>query len=1216
MDNTDSILPAKGRWLSGLGVVFPDDSSIPRSTAEFEEDFNLEQDGVRSYSEINTEPEDAFLAKVKLPLKAQSEEIAHSRLNAVDEAPAKLQTGNPWLDSLGNGPWGKYVRSGAYAADPTFGSKVSKVDSDLDQSIEDLRTALGNLMDDNQNRAKCMNTLGSLLMYRYLTTKDSNLLTKRMKDYDDSIDIQIESLRLGFEENFNRESLVAIRKVGKASVNDEREVHLKTFAGSSKRVCGGNDSESEQFVLKAAYNEVHRRNEVGLGVSWTTEVVDIEKFVRVAREEADKIPEGHPERMRRLNILAAGLTSRYFRMEQIKDLEEWVQIRSLIVHEALQDLPEQWDRAQLLHDLGCALEARYLRKGAVEDLDESIRTKRHMMLETRANHPGRITYLSALSNGLSRRYVRTGAIADLEETIGIRREAVNARRFQWDGVKHLSALGDALWQRYQKMGSLVDLEESIQFEQDSINAISQDNITRPQRLSNVEHRLKVKYSRLKAEYLDDSVRNQRNIADKMLPNDLYQPQLLSHLGYKLRQRILETRSNLEESIELVVEAIDVTPYDHPNRTHLLHMLGGLLETKYFKTNSLEYLESSITFGQQALNTLPEDHADRVKFLVSLGSRLKARYSETRETEDLRKGLSYYRSALRQSNSPASIRISAGKEALRLSSFISDWQQAFEDSNLAVQLTADLALRPLEHTDKQHTLSQVAGLACNAAALALQTGKAPITALKLLEQGRGLLSSSVEEVRTDIDILEENEPYLAYQFKNLRIALESDKPQPSYLLSETRTAYTDARSDWRYTAGKEFDDLMVQIRKKPKFENFLLYPSEEEIRSATARGPIAVINVSDYRCDALLIEQSRIRSLPLPRLNNKDIRKKAQKDLRDPRILKWLWEAVANPVLDALGLTEVYSGRVWPHIWWILAGSLSKFPIHAAGLYGDSENLNQTVLDRVMSSYSSSVKAIIDGRRRKAKYNPSNVLDKESALDQALLVAVPQAPGLSALTSATKEIQDLSILCKTMRLDPVTPGPYKQDVTAHLAKCRIFHFAGHGTTNNTDPLKSQLLLQDWQSSPLTVGTLLEMNLRDNSPFLAYLSACGTGQIKQNRFLDEHVHLIVACQLAGFRHVIGTLWKVEDKCCVEIATTTYKEIGAAGMTDDSVCLGLHIATRELRSRWMMENGLGTGHRIREGRRGGRCPRKPVLYDSDEEDGVRLKPAHWVPYVHFGM
>ena len=204
----------------------------------------------------------------------------------------------------------------------------------------------------------------------------------------------------------------------------------------------------------------------------------------------------------------------------------------------------------------------------------------------------------------------------------------------------------------------------------------------------------------------------------------------------------------------------------------------------------------------------------------------------------------------------------------------------------------------------------------------------------------------------------------------------------------------------------------------------------------------MINVSVYRCDALLIKQDQVRSLALPHLNNKEIKEKAQSgDLGSSRILEWLWDIVANPILDALGFTGPPSDHSWPHIWWIPTGTLSKFPLHAAGYH--HEGSTRTVLDRVISSYSSSVRAIIRGRLQRT------LESTKSAYSQALLVAMQDTPNAQTLPSATKEVAIVHSLCKSMALRPVEPGRYKQDVVSHLPNCKIFHFAGHGHTDDWD-----------------------------------------------------------------------------------------------------------------------------------------------------------------------
>jgi hypothetical protein len=69
--------------------------------------------------------------------------------------------------------------------------------------------------------------------------------------------------------------------------------------------------------------------------------------------------------------------------------------------------------------------------------------------------------------------------------------------------------------------------------------------------------------------------------------------------------------------------------------------------------------------------------------------------------------------------------------------------------------------------------------------------------------------------------------------------------------------------------------------------------------------------------------------------------------------------------------------------------------------------------------------------------------------------------------------------------------------------------------------------------------------------------------RDRLVDEGIHLASACQLAGFRHVVRTLYEVSDKYCVDVAKFFYETLQDEGMTVVAVCRGLHRATRALRN-----------------------------------------------------
>ncbi|KAL4743374.1 CHAT domain-containing protein [Aspergillus similis] len=776
-------------------------------------------------------------------------------------------------------------------------------------------------------------------------------------------------------------------------------------------------------------------------------------------------------------------------------------------------------------------------------------------------------------------------MAELEGTIKAIREAVRATPEDHpDRAGRLNNLSILLGDRYSKTGEVGDLEEAIEAAREAVNRTPEGHPDRA----------------------------------------LY----LNTLGNGLGQRCLRTGDVVEseEAIQIRREAIKAVPENHPDQAIYFDNLASWLGERYSRTGVMTDLKRAIQLEREAVKATPEDHPDRARYLNNLGCQLVEIYFRPGGTRaSLLKAIPYQESALQQNAAPIRIRIIAGQNAFQNLAILANrqqdyWQQAYRAADTTVHLIPRLTLRSIENADKQHLLSGVVGFASKAAAAALNAQRGAWDALNLLELGRGVLAASLEEVRIDIQDLQHAYPAMAERFVQLQAIL--DKPiQPNISANIYRETSWQVQARQRAEADKELDKLIILIRNQPGFEDFLQAPSENEMRLAAHDGPIITINVSQYRCDAILVTKDKIWSLPLPKLESQEIEQKAKEgDLGSPRVLKWLWDTIANPVLEALGFTQPPSGSNWPHVWWILTGPLSKFPLHAAGYHGGKSG---TVLDRVMSSYSSSVMAIIHSRRRPLK---------QSTPAQALLIAMEHTPRSPRLEFAGREVEILHDLCKTMGLDPIRPREYKQNIMSCLPQSKIFHFAGHGYTDRSDPSKSHLLLMDGKDSPFTVANLLEMNLRKHSPFLAYLSACGTGRIGDDRFVDESIHLISAFQLAGFRHVIGTLWEVNDEICVDISKITYETMASGNMTHEAVCRGLHHAIRELRDRSLypsskdrdgpnvisniathMEKAKTKAQSVD---RNSRLPRDIVPSDSDmdvDHDGTR--EMLWVPYVHYG-
>lgn len=408
---------------------------------------------------------------------------------------------------------------------------------------------------------------------------------------------------------------------------------------------------------------------------------------------------------------------------------------------------------------------------------------------------------------------------------------------------------------------------------------------------------------------------------------------------------------------------------------------------------------------------------------------------------------------------------------------------------------------------------------------------------------------------------------------------------------------------RKAASDEFDSLIGKIRCLSGFEDFLKPASKQKIQSTASKGPIIYINVSEYRCDALIIEQGSIKHVSLSQLNIEMIKRRLhdldQSGPFDTDILQWLWDTIASPVLETLKLNDFLVTSQLPHVWWIPTGLISLFPLHAAGYH--LCELPRTVLDVAMSSYSASLKAM--------QHSRSASTSQVSKAVRVALVAMETTPGQLRLEHAKAEVEAIRRICQSDTIEIRQPPASKDSVISELRSCDVFHFAGHGHANLSNPLQSSLLLDDWQDKPMTLEELLETNISERLPFLAYLSACETSRAKNERTIDEGLHLVNTFQLAGFRHVIGTLWKVDDELCKDVADIVYREVMEAKMTDDSVCLGLHTALKQCRDQWRsqciqkVETDDGVRPTMHEAR-----DYRPMLTD-------QARVLDWTPYVHFG-
>ncbi|KAI5458933.1 glycosyl hydrolase family 61-domain-containing protein [Mariannaea sp. PMI_226] len=831
---------------------------------------------------------------------------------------------------------------------------------------------------------------------------------------------------------------------------------------------------------------------------------------------------------------------------------------------------------------------------SIEALENAIRMSREVVASTPKDQDNVGEHLSTLADLLTDRFYRTGAMVDLEEAIVLEQEAIKATPMGHpERPLRINKLSIKFRSRYTQIGALADLDDAIHLAQETTDLTPDGHPNRLVFISNLINRLADRF--IRTDEIDDlleAIRLGEHISTIAPRDDPNRAVFLNNLAFALGERYSRDGEieDLHDAIQFGEEAIKILPKKEPRRAKFLSNLGNHIGNRYLETMLSDDLNYAIRVSQEAVDATPSDDPNRAMLCHNLAIQFADQYLSTQAREDLEFTISYYKLALSQELAPPEVRIQAGRDIVRLYASVLEWEQAYEVAAQVTSLISQLTSRSLEIADKQDTLLNLAGFSSEAAAVALNAKKDPLVALKLLEEGRSVLVASLEDLRAETALLQEKHPELAAQFAKCRDKLE-EAVAGLPVLKSYETAWKPEGSQ-RYEAGKQFDKVIAEIRRQPGFADFLSSLTEEEIHEAAKYGHIVVINTSRLRCDAIVVQPNQIRQISLPDLTVRQLRHmEYYYSMGSPKVLRWLWDVVVDPILAALNLTQTYSsGETWPHIWWIPTGRLSKFPIHAAGYH--HKGMGKTVLDRTISSYSSSIKTLIHTHRR--RFDSTSAISPRST-PKALLIAMEKTPGYASLPFAGKEASIIGGLLESMEVGVAQPLPHKQDILSELRECTILHFAGHGS-NNIDPSRSHLVLED-SENPLYVADLLEVNIRDQAPLLAYLSACGTGEIEDEKYSDESIHLISACQLAGFRHVIGTLWEVNDEMCVEMAKRTYETIGRGGLTDESVSLGLHNAVREMRDEWL------SNRRARQGmKRGGSISEEAVVSseeDIDEED-----------------
>jgi CHAT domain-containing protein len=108
--------------------------------------------------------------------------------------------------------------------------------------------------------------------------------------------------------------------------------------------------------------------------------------------------------------------------------------------------------------------------------------------------------------------------------------------------------------------------------------------------------------------------------------------------------------------------------------------------------------------------------------------------------------------------------------------------------------------------------------------------------------------------------------------------------------------------------------------------------------------------------------------------------------------------------------------------------------------------------------------------------------------------------------------------------------------------------------------------------LSVHDLLQ---RHRSPAeLAFLSACETTRTSRG-LREEAIHLTTAFYAAGFRQVIGTLWRVSDDVARHIAVDVQTAVADPALGTPHAARALNQAVRDVKEMYQNSYSIWSSH-----------------------------------------
>ncbi|TDL19658.1 hypothetical protein BD410DRAFT_773568 [Rickenella mellea] len=1043
---------------------------------------------------------------------------------------------------------------------------------DLEKAISNHERAVLLTPDGHPDMPRQLNSLGISLQIRFKHLGEMEDLEKSISNHERAVLLtpdghpnmpgQLNELGNSFHTRF--EQLGAMEDLEKSISNNEKAVLLTPD--------GHSDMPS---LLSNLGNSLQTRFEQ-LG-----EMNDLEKAISNQERAVLLTPDGHPDMSGQLNNLGSLLQSRFEQLGEMEDIEKAISNKEravLLTPDGHPDMPHR------LNSLGISLQIHFKHLGEMEDLEKSISNHERAVLLTPDGHPNMPSQLNNLGNSLGIRFEQLGAMEDLEKSIANHERAMLLTPDGHPNMSgRLSNLGISLQTRFEHLGEMEDLEKAISNYERAVLLTPDGHPDMPHELNSLGISLQIRFEHWgEMEDLEKSIANHERAVLLTPDGHPDMPGQLNELGNSFHTRFeqLGAMEDLEKSISNNEKAVLLTPDGHSDMPGLLNNLGNSLATRFKHLGEMADLEKAMSNNEKAVLLTPNGHPDMPSWLNNFGTTLRTRFNHLGKIEDLEKAIYMYSKSANQIGSPYQKFLAAILWA-QCTHTLQHPDSTFQAYSTAFQILPQLCWPGLTIASRHRALQLARFVACDSAAAALSADNFN-QALEWLEQGRSVVWGQLLQLQNPMDDLRAIDLDLAERLSHVAFALEQGGYKENRMVTESDVKMSSSQAISKYhRLANEWDSLVKVAQKKPGFKHFMLPKKISELQQAAFHCPVVILNISKYRCDALIVESpsepphqvhfndftyAKAKSLQITLqkiLSDEGIRDRMEDRHGGPafeegsdanaafrHLLEELWKSVVKPVLDCLKSCQIQTENDLFHICWCPTGPLMFLPIHAAGLYNADGSASVSLADVAVSSYTPTLSALL---------NRSPQKDKTPAF-KFLAIIQPNTPGARRLPGTVEELKCIQNHVPTSSLRILNgPDATTTTVLSSMEECSWVHLACHGVQDASDPMKSGLLLQDGR---LHLSKIIQKHITHGE--FAFLSACQTATGDERR-PEEAIHLAAGMLVAGFKGVIGTMWSIRDNDAPFVADKVYGRLLKNGKPSGVYpAVALHEAVQELRKR----------------------------------------------------